>query len=158
MKTRFQAYLSKLFRQPVVEKYQTPSIRRSLVVALIIVQFLAAGCFILIPQDVIWPLFPAFIAMVYLQGMLNMSTRGMFELSDDHLDEFLVAERDAAYRKAYFFGLLWLLLVPLVDGLTDHLELRRIYTLAFIMLGFLWGLSLPRVIAAWGRPAETAEE
>ncbi|MEO0347447.1 MAG: hypothetical protein AAF229_14505, partial [Pseudomonadota bacterium] len=87
-----------------------------------------------------------------------MATRGMFELWDEHLDEFLVAERDAAYRKAYYFGLLWLLLVPLVDGLTDHLELRRIFTLGFIMLGFLWGLSLPAVIAAWGRPAETVEE
>ncbi|MEL6950045.1 MAG: hypothetical protein AAGM16_08005 [Pseudomonadota bacterium] len=158
MKARFQAYLSQLFRRPMVEKFQTPRIRRGLAVALMLVQLSAAGCLLMIPHDIIWPMFPVFFVMVYLQGMLNMATRGMFELWDEHLDEFLVAERDAAYRKAYYFGLLWLLLVPLVDGLTDHLELRRIFTLGFIMLGFLWGLSLPAVIAAWSRPAETVEE
>ncbi len=158
MKARFQAYLNRLYREPVVERFQTPMRRRGLVVSLVIVQFAAAGCFILIPYDIIWPIFPAFAAMVYLQGMLNMSTRGMFELTDNYLDEFMVAERDAAYRKAYFFGLLWLLFVPLVDGITDDMQYGRIYTLAFVMLGFLWGLSLPRVIAAWTRPAETAED
>ena len=158
MKARFQAYLNRLFQEPVVEKFQTPVRRRAIVVLLLLVQLGAAGCFVLIPHDVLWPLLPAFLAMVVLQGMLNMSTRGMFELSDEHLDEYLVTERDAAYRKAYFFALLWLLLVPLVDGLTDDLRFGRVYTLAFVMLGFLWGLSLPRAIAAWARPAELEED
>ena len=158
MKARFQAYLSRLFRQPMVEKFQTPARRRGVAVALLIVQLIVAGCFTLIPRDLIWPLFPAFIAMVYLMGMLNMSTRGMFELSDDHLDELLAAERDAAYRKAYFFSLLWLLFVPLIDALVEDVEFGRVYLLAFVMLGFFWGLSMPRIVAAWSRPAELVED
>ena len=62
MKARFQAYLNRIFRQPVVEKFQTPRRRRGLVVALLLVELAAAACFVLIPYDIIWPLFPAFIA------------------------------------------------------------------------------------------------
>lgn len=157
MKTRFQDYLSRLFRSPMVEKFQTPARRRGVAVCLLAVQLAAAASFTLIPHGIYWPLVPALIAMVYLQGMLNMSTRGMFELADRHLDELLAGERDAAYRKSYFFPLVWLVLIPIVDAIFENVAHGRVYLLAFVMLGFFWGLSLPRIVAAWPRTAETEE-
>lgn len=126
-----------------------PPRRRGVATGLLLIQVFAAASFALIPHGVYWPIVVALLAMVYLQGMLNMSTRGMFELADRHLDELLAAERDSAYRRAYFFPLVWMLFIPFVDLLVQNAAFGRAYLLAFVMLGFLWGLSLPRVIAAW---------
>ena len=158
MKARFQNYLSRLFRDPVVEKFQTPARRRIVAASVVVWQAVVVGCMLLIPLDWVWPVLVAGVVMVYLLAMLNMSTRGIFELADHHLDEFQIALRDGAYRKSYFFALLWLLLVAPVFGLIEGAEHTHHWVFAFILLGFFWGLSAPRVVVAWTTPAEPEED
>lgn len=158
MKTKFQNYLNHIFRQPIVDRFQTPARRRVAAAAVIVWQLVVVGTVLLISRDLVWPVFVAGIVMWGLISMLNMSTRGIFELADEHLDEYQISLRDAAYRKAYFFSLLWLLLIAPVIGFFKGADLAALYTLAFILLGFFWGLSAPRVLVAWTLPADTDED
>ena len=158
MRAKFQAYLNQLFRQPVVERFQTPLRRRTIAVAVVVWEALAAGSLSLLAYDRVLPVIIAGIGMIYLLGMLNMSTRGIFELSDRHLDEFQIGLRDAAYRKSYFLALFWLLLVAPASALFDEHRLGDLYSLAFILLGFNWALSAPRVVVAWTAPADERED
>ncbi len=157
MKARFQSYLSGLFRRPVVDRFQTPLRRRAVAVTVLIWQMLLAGSMLLIPHDHVLPALIGGVVMVYLLGMLNMSTRGIFELTDEHLDELQISMRDAAYRKSYFLALFWLLMVAPVTALTEGDQFAVLYTWSFIFLGFLWSLSAPRVVVAWSAPADETE-
>lgn len=158
MKAKFQSYLNNLFRQPLVEKFQTTRRRRLTAVGVLFCQFVVVGCLLLLTQDLVWPVIVAGVFMIYLMGMLNLSTRGIFELSDVHLDEFQVCVRDSAYRKSYFFALLWLLLVAPIFGLLEGSEKANHFGFAFVLLGFFWGMSAPRVLVAWTMPADALED
>ncbi|MFK8052996.1 MAG: hypothetical protein AB8F65_08455 [Woeseiaceae bacterium] len=158
MKARFQSYLNNLFKQPVIEKFQTPLRRRLVATSMILWQMVVVGAMYLIQFDLIWPVIVAGIVMIYLMSMTNMATRGVFELVDEHLDEFQIAIRDAAYRKAYFFALLWLLLVAPFFGFVEGHEKARLFVFLFVLLGFFWALSAPRVLVAWTLPADEVEE
>ncbi|MEM7765452.1 MAG: hypothetical protein AAF290_15415 [Pseudomonadota bacterium] len=158
MTSRFQSYLSRLFRQPMVDYFQTPARRRAVAASVIIWQALVVYLLTLIPKDIVWPTLAAGVVMVYLLGMLNMATRGIFELSDEHLDEFQVALRDGAYRRSYYFALIWLLLVAPLVGFLEGQDDLKILILAFILLGFFWAMSAPRVWVAWTTPADDLED
>ncbi|MEM7611381.1 MAG: hypothetical protein AAF270_06875 [Pseudomonadota bacterium] len=158
MKKRFQSYLNRVFQRPIVDQFQTPVRRRSVAIAVVAWQAITVCALMLLVHDYVAPFIVAAIIMVYLIGMLNMATRGTFELADEYLDEFQVRLRDAAYRKSYHFALIWLLLTAFVAGAFEGHEFQILYTLAFILLGFWWALSAPRLVVAWTSPADSADE
>ena len=158
MRQKFNAYLNRNFHDPLVQQLQIPLRRRLIAVTTVLVQLVFAYSFTLIGQDLIWPAAILSLAMILLMGLLNMATRGIFELADEYLDELQIATRDIAYRRAYHFALIWLLLVAPFLGLVEGQPLAKLYTLGFILLGMLWGMVAPRLLVAWTMPADEIEE
>ena len=158
MRNKLDGYLDRLFRGPMVDWFQTPLRRRSVAIGVMLIHVATAGSLGLLTLDIVWPLIPAGIAAMYLMGMLNMSTRGIFELKEERLDEYQIALRDSAFRRAYYFSLIWIILTAPLMGLVIDSEHSLMILIVYIMLGFSWGMALPRVIVAWTQPADTAED
>ena len=158
MKERWESYLNRIFQNPMVDQFQTPARRRTVAFLVLAWQLLVVIAVYQIQFDRLWPVFVVALPMIYLIGMLNMSTRGMFELADRHLDEFQIGLRDAAFRRSYVFTLVWLLLTSFVVLWAANQPQGWFVAVTFILLGFLWGMSLPRVLVAWTMPADDADE
>lgn len=158
MGQRFRAFRGELFRRPIIERFQTPAKRRSIALSVVLINLVTVGCVLLISGDILWPLVPVAVASVLLMGLLNMATRGIFELSDEYLDEYQVSVRDSAFRRSYYFTLIWLLLVAPLFGFLEGNQHSKLFVLAFILLGFMWGVTLPRVIVAWTQAPELDED
>ncbi|MDJ0652804.1 MAG: hypothetical protein QNJ40_01510 [Xanthomonadales bacterium] len=78
--------------------------------------------------------------------LLNLSLRGIFELSDERLDEHQVAVRNNAYKTAYGFALVFMVVLVTVASVLD---LDRPGTFAVAAFAFLTCALAPRMIAAW---------
>lgn len=146
------ARVREVVNSPTADKLQT-RFRRRLIIALVLAwQPAVVGSLLLIRDDRILPLLLAVAVQTVLFGLLNMSTRGIYELCDGQLDEYQRAERDAGFRRAYYFGLMWILLVPAFAGFVRGHDDALLYTLTFAMLGFFWGLAAPQAAYAWNAP------
>ncbi|MEL6368436.1 MAG: hypothetical protein AAFR91_09510 [Pseudomonadota bacterium] len=62
-----------------------------------------------------------------------------------------------ALSVAYYFSLIWIILTAPFLGLVIDSEHALMILIVSIMLGFSWGMALPRVIVAWTQPADTGE-
>lgn len=78
--------------------------------------------------------------------LLNMSLRGIFELSNEQLDEFQTGLRNRAYKNAYGVGLIFLLVVATVLA---GLQLDRTLNFSIAAFAFITSALLPRLIVAW---------
>lgn len=158
MRKAFQNYLAEIFKDPTVDKFQTRNRRRALSVGLVLWLMVTAFCMTLIGQDLVWPVFVCAVIMVYLMGMHNMSTRGVFELSDEHLDEFQIQSRNQAYKVSFGYSLIWLLLLSVaVLGLEPSRD-TRFLLVGLFFFAFTSGLSAPRLVYAWTAPDESEED
>lgn len=144
----FQALQDRMLRQvnsSFADKLQRRSLRRLLVAATI-------GCALLLGMAInsggdrigflVLASIPFWVSMV----LLNFSLRGIFELDDERLDEHQVAVRNAAYKTAYGFTLVFLVLVVTVAA---ALDLDRIETFAVAAVAFMISAVAPRLITAW---------
>lgn len=78
--------------------------------------------------------------------LLNLSLRGIFELADDRLDEHQVAVRDRAYKTAYGFTLVFLVVIATV---ATALAPDRTGLFSIAVFAFLTSALAPRLVAAW---------
>jgi hypothetical protein len=160
MRSTIARRLCTLFDSPFADRLQLLPRRRLVAFAVLVWQPVLVSLLFLVWQDAILPLLLAVVVQLALVLMLSMVTRGMYEwpMCDMRLDERQTAQRDADFRKAYYFGLVWLLAVTPFYMLVEEFEEVTEYLLAFTMLGFLWGALAPQVLYAWSAPVESFEE
>jgi hypothetical protein len=144
----FEAFQNRMLRQvngAFADKLQRRTLRRVLVVATI-ASALLLGIAIDSGSDRVGFLALAAIPFWISMVLLNFSLRGIFELDDERLDEHQVAVRNAAYKTAYGFTLIFLVLVTTVVA---ALDLDRVEMFAVAAVAFLICAVAPRLITAW---------
>ena len=110
-----------MFRQvngPLADKLQRRGRRRAIVVATLASAILV-GVAISAGGDRIVFMALASIPFWLCMLLLNLSLRGIFELSDARLDEHQIAIRNLAYKTAYGFTLVFLVIVVTVAAVID---------------------------------------
>ena len=143
-----QGLQERMFRQvnsAFADKLQTRSRRRAVVIATL-VSALLIGLAMNSGGDRIGFMALASIPFWLCMLLLNFALRGMFELDDGRLDEHQVAVRNQAYKTAYGFTLIFLVLVITVASVAD---LDRIATFSVAAVAFLISALAPRLITAW---------
>jgi FtsH-binding integral membrane protein len=137
-----------MFRQvnsAFADKLQRRSRRRLIVIATI-VSAVGIGAAIAAGGDDIVFVALATVPFWLCMVLLNFSLRGIFELDDNRLDEHQIAVRNSAYKSAYGFTLIFLVLVITVASVVD---LDRIRTFATAATAFFICALAPRLITAW---------
>ncbi len=89
-------------------------------------------------------------------GLLNASVGGATELGDRHLDEAQRALRDAAYRKAYRFIVVAVLLLWVVNQASGYPTGSALNALSFLVFNIVFGA--PVYIMAWTMPDSDSED
>lgn len=143
-----QSLQDRMFRQvnsAFADRLQQRSRRRLIVVATIAAA-IGVGFGIASGGDDIVYVSIASVPFWLCMVLLNLSLRGIFELDDAHLDEHQIAVRNHAYKTAYGFTLVFLVLVVTIASVV---ELDRIRTFALAASVFLICALLPRLITAW---------
>ena len=143
-----QGFQERMFRQvnsTFADKLQARSRRRVIVLATV-ASALLVGAALNSGGDRIGFMALASIPFWLCMFLLNLSLRGIFELRDEHLDEHQVAVRNNAYKRAYGFTLIFLVLVVTVAAGAD---LGRIATFSTAAVAFLVSALAPRLITAW---------
>ena len=150
-----QSFQDRMFRQvnsAFADKLQLRSRRRLIVIATILSSIGVGAAIRAGGDDIVFvglASMPFWLCMV----LLNFSLRGIFELDDGRLDEHQIAVRNNAYKTAYGFTLIFLILVVTVASVID---LDRINTFAVAATAFLICALAPRLITAWA--AEDAHD
>lgn len=143
-----QSFQDRMFRQvnsAFADKLQRRS-RRRLIVVVTILSAIGVGAAIASSGDDIVFLGLASMPFWLCMVLLNLSLRGIFELDDSRLDEHQIAVRNDAYKTAYGFTLVFLVLVITVASVID---LDRIRTIAIAATAFFICALAPRLITAW---------
>lgn len=153
MTSTYQAHLFRRVNQPWAARLQSTPVRRLLVVATMASLALAAGSLGVIPDD-IWRLPVVMVPVFGSIALLNLSIRALFELDDTQLDEFQLAQRNAAYKNAYGFTLIFLVILA---TLATGLQLDRIQAFSAAMFGFLTVAMAPRLVVAWSMEDDLAD-
>ncbi|MEJ2275609.1 MAG: hypothetical protein P8Y01_13735 [Woeseiaceae bacterium] len=145
MSQQFQDRMVRQVNSTFADKLQRRSRRRMIVIASIASAFLL-GAAINTGTDRIafWAL--ACVPFWACMRLLNFSLRGIFELDDARLDEHQLAIRNEAYKSAYGFTLVFLVLVVTIVAAVD---LDRIAMFSVAAVAFFVGALAPRLIAAW---------
>jgi len=143
-----QIFQDRMFRQvnsSFADKLQRRSRRRMLVALTVFGAFLL-GAAIYSGGDRIVFVSLASLPFWICTALLNLSLRGIFELDDTRLDEHQIAVRNHAYKTAYGFTLIFLILVVTVATVID---LDRVGTFSVAASAFLVSALAPRLITAW---------
>jgi MFS family permease len=145
MNTRFQDRMVRQVNSTFADRLQRRGRRRLIVIASVASAVLL-GWAVNSGADRIafWAL--ASVPFWACMMLLNLSLRGIFELDDARLDEHQLALRNGAYKTAYGFTLVFLVLVATVVAAVD---LDRIGTFSVAAVAFLVSALAPRLIAAW---------
>ncbi len=130
---------------PLADRLQHRAARRSVVLATIIGAATMALAFLFF-LDRYWILAAAAFPLAVAVGFLNLSIRGIFELKDEMLDEYQVSVRNKAYKTAYGWTLVFLIvLATTVAGM----ELQRLAAFSVAVFAFLMSALAPRMLLAW---------
>ena len=143
-----QGFQERMFRQvnsTFADKLQPRGRRRGIVIATL-VSALVIGLAIDAGSDRVAFMALAAVPFWLCALLLNLSLRGIFELGEERLDEHQVAIRNNAYKRAYGFTLVFLVIVVTVAAGAD---LGRSANFAVAAVAFLVSALAPRLIAAW---------
>ena len=143
-----QSFQDRMFRQvnsAFADKLQLRSRRRLIVIATII-SSLGVGAALKTGGDDIVVVALATMPFWLCMVLLNFSLRGIFELDDTRLDEHQIAVRNNAYKTAYGFTLIFLVLVITVASVID---LEHPGTFGLAATAFFICALAPRLITAW---------
>lgn len=147
--------MKRIFDNPMVEKLQTKT-RRRLIVLSVITWYLGLTALILyLPSDY-WIWGPVFLLFFPLMSFLNMSVRGLTEIPVSGLDDRQARLKMRAYMQTYILGLIlaFALGIVMVKFNPDNgLKFRPFFAGS---LGLL--VALPAMVLAWQLPTETPEE
>ena len=145
MPSSFQDRLFRQVNSPLADALQSRA-RRRLMVIIAVASAAAIGAAIYTNGDrFMWmalATLPFWLSVVFL----NLSLRGIFELSDDRLDEHQIAVRNHAYKTAYGFTLVFLIVVVTT---ATGVDLDRPAAFSVAAFAFLTSALAPRLITAW---------
>lgn len=145
--------LATLFQRPMVERFQTRSRRRLLVVGFLV--YLAALAIVPMAFNSGLLAVVLFVGSLPLAGLLNMSVRGVTEIPTRDLDERQVQLRNGGYRDAYWLGVALAFVIGL--GMPPGAE-HGLAGIGIIIAAVEIVLGLPAMVLAWRLPNEAAEE
>lgn len=145
MATIYQKHLEKRVNSRFADKLQSQSIRRFLALGTVLSALLIAYAFTIFDDNILLLLVLS-IPFDVFAILLTMSLRGIFELADDQLDEYQIAERNRAYKMAY--GVTVIFVVVLATTVTA-LDLPREQNFAIAAFAFLVSAFEPRLVMAW---------
>lgn len=147
--------MKRIFDHPMVEKLQTKT-RRRLIVLSVLTWYIGLTALILyLPSAYeIWG--PVFLLFFPLMSFLNMSVRGLTEIPISGLDDRQTRLKMRAYMQSYLLGvILAFALGVIVIKFNPDNGLK--FTPFFAgSLGLL--VALPAMVLAWQLPTETPEE
>lgn len=144
-------YMKKTFSIPMVEKFQSRSIRRLLVLAMLANTALIVSLPLLTGID--WLGIPFFLAIFPLASMLNMSVRGVTEIPLSSLDEHQAQLRLFSFHMAYYPAIA----LALLAGIFGPHLIETLPAPVAVCLGGVAGatlLGLPALLLAWRLPDE----
>lgn len=139
---------SRVYRQvngPLADKLQRRS-RRRLIVVLTVLAAAVVGFGIYTRGDRIEWMLLATVPFWSCVVLLNLSLRGIFELRDRNLDEQQIAVRNHAYKTAYGYTLVFMVLIATTAFAID---LDRIAAFSLAAFAFLTCALAPRLYTAW---------
>jgi hypothetical protein len=151
---RHQSHLLHEVNGPIADKLQRQSTRRLLVLTLLACLPIMAYA-IAWYADHIWLLIAAGCPVFALASALNMSLRGVFEFDDELLDEYQIGLRNRAYKTAYGYTMIFLVLVATT---ATGLSLERQSAFAVAVFAFLASGFAPRMLLAWNMESEYGSE
>ena len=138
----------RVYRQvnsPLADTLQRRSWRRLVVLSSILGALLVAAGIYTGGDRLLWVSLwsiPFWASMYFL----NLSLRGIFELSDERLDEHQIGVRNKAYKTAFGYTLVFLITIVIA---ADVLTLGRVGTFSIAAFAFLTCIMAPRLITAW---------
>jgi hypothetical protein len=130
---------------PAAAKLQQQTTRRLLVICVLASLVLIAFSANIAGEDV-WLMSFVSIPTVIVAVLMNMSIRGIFELDDERLDEYQIGVRNDAYKTAYGFTLVFLLIVATALG---GLQPERLQVFSVATAAFFTCALAPRMRVAW---------
>jgi hypothetical protein len=145
MASKSQSLMFGQVNSAFADRLQSRAIRRAMVLALFASAALV-GVGIAGIGDRFWWMIIVTVPFWIVAALLNLSLRGIFELNDELLDEHQIAVRNASYKSAYGYALVFLVIVATV---ATGLALERRYAFAVAAFAFLTGALAPRLVAAW---------
>jgi len=147
--------MKRIFENPMVEKLQTKT-RRRLIVVSVISWYVGLNVLLLNVPSAYWIWGPLFLLFFPLMGFLNMSVRGLTEIPISGLDDRQSSLKMRAYMQTYVLGLLLAFafgVIVVKFNPDDGLKFTPFFAGS---LGLL--LALPAMVLAWQLPTETPEE
>lgn len=145
MASIYQKHIERRVNSSFADRLQAQSIRRVLALGTVLSAGLVAWALTAFDGNVAL-LASLSVPFGICAVLLTMSLRGIFELSDDQLDEYQIAERNRAYKLAY--GVTVIFIVVLATTATG-LDLPREQNFAIAAFAFLISVFEPRLIMAW---------
>jgi hypothetical protein len=145
MMSRYQERLFDWVNGPTADKLQRQPTRRAIVVAclagiaVISIAFASFG-------ERVWLLVTAALPLLVAIAALNFSLRGIFELNDELLDEYQLKVRNEAYKTAYGFTVVFLIIVATTAA---GANLERQIGFAVAVFAFFTSVLAPRLLLAW---------
>ncbi|MDX1507707.1 MAG: hypothetical protein R3358_05470 [Woeseiaceae bacterium] len=130
---------------PLADRLQKHWLRRMFVLGAIAGAAITGAGFV-VYDDRLWVLLLCAIPFGVFTVLMNLSLRGIFELSEEQLDEYQVGLRNHAYKRAYGFMLVFIVVVATTLA---ALQPGRLPTFAVATFAFLISALLPRLIVAW---------
>lgn len=145
MPVSHQNHMYRQVNSAFADRLQHQSWRRLIVLSSIIGAVLAAAAIFTGGDRILWMIsgsLPFWLSAYFL----NLSLRGIFELSDEHLDEHQISVRNRAYKTAYGYTLIFLIIIVTAASV---LNLDRVGMFSISAFAFLTSIMAPRLITAW---------
>ncbi len=143
--TYFQERLYSNVNGSFADRLQNKTARRALVLATLLGAAWVGVAFSNL-EGGFWWVVAAAIVFESSMLLLILSLRGIFELTDDLLDEYQISVRNNAYKNSY--GLVLVFLVVLAT-IAAGMELPRHSVFGIAVFAFLVSALAPRLISAW---------
>jgi len=127
------------------DRFQHRSWRRLIVLSSIFGALIAAAAIYIGGGRIVWMIsgsLPFWLSAYFL----HLSLRGIFELSDERLDEHQITVRNRAYKTAYGYTLVFLIIIVTAASV---LNLDRVGVFSISAFAFLTSIMAPRLITAW---------
>lgn len=147
--------MKRVFENPMVEKLQTKT-RRRLIVLSVITWYIGVNLLVLNFPIAYWIWGPFFLLFFPLMSFLNMSVRGLTEILVSALDDRQAKLKMRAYMQTYVLGLILAFAVGVIVVKFNPDSGLKFTPFFGGSLGLL--VALPAMVLAWQLPTETPEE
>lgn len=147
--------MKRIFENPMVEKLQTKTKRRLIVLATI-TWYVVMNALVFKVPNAYWIWGPFFLLFFPLMSFLNMSVRGLTEIPVSALDDRQAKLKMRAYMQTYVLGLILAFAVGVIVVKFNPDSGLKFTPFFGGSLGLL--VALPAMVLAWQLPTESPEE